>query len=85
MLFAFDTKFYGSNTGYIKYYNELIETVVNSVTSQIDGVVTNFFMTKNTNKKVIVKSSTYYTLSEAEKQNLILLVTNIINNRVYFN
>ena len=85
MFFVFDTKFYGSNTGYIKDYNELIKTVPNPVTSQIGGILTDFVITKNTNKKVIVKSSTYYALSEKEKQNVVLVVTNIINNRVYFN
>ena len=77
----FYTKFYGSNAGYIKDYNELIKTIPNTVTSQIDWILTDFFITKNT-KKVIVKSSTYYTLSEKEKQNVVLVVTNIVNNSV---
>ena len=42
-------------------------------------------MTKNRNKKVILKLSTYQTLSEKEKQNIVLVVTSIINSRVYFN
>ena len=32
MFFVFDTKFYGSNTGYIKEYNQLIKIVPNPVT-----------------------------------------------------
>ena len=67
MFFVFDTKFYGSITGYIKDYNELMKTVPNPVTSQIDGILTDCFMTKITNKKVIVRLTTYYALSKKGK------------------
>ena len=66
-VFCFDTKFYGSVTGYIKDYNELMKTIPNLVTSQIDRILTDFFMTKNTNKKVIVRLTPYYALSKKGK------------------
>ena len=32
-----------------------------------------FFMTKNTNKRVIVKTTTYWALSEKERQNVVIV------------
>lgn len=35
-------------------------------------------MTRNTNRKPTVKSSSYYALSEKERHNIVLVVTDII-------
>ena len=72
MIFVFYTKFYGSNIGYTRDYKELIKHVY-PVTSQIKGIMQGFFMTKNTNKRVIVKTTTYWALSEKERQNVVIV------------
>ena len=62
--FVFDTNFYGSTTGYIQDYNELIKDFPNIVQSQIRGIVASFFMTKNINKRVMVETRIYWPLTE---------------------
>ena len=76
MFFISDTRFYASNTGYINYYNELIKNVPNPARQQILDLITNSFMKRNKNERVIIKSTTYYALSKKERQNVALVVTN---------
>ena len=82
MFFVFDTKIYGSNTCYIQDCNEIIQKVPNPVTSQIKGILARFFMTKKYNKRVIVKTMTYWPLTEEEKQNVDMVVS---NKSLFFN
>ena len=64
MIFVFDTKCYGSSTGFIQDYNEIMKHVPNPVANQTKGLLARHFLTNNTNKRVIVKWTTFCALSK---------------------
>ena len=47
MIFVFDTKCYGSSTGFIQDYNEIMKHVPNPVANQTKGLLARHFLTKN--------------------------------------
>ena len=53
MFFVLDNRFYGSNTVWLKDYDEILRVVSKPTTCQIQGLLSNFYLSKNKSKYVI--------------------------------
>ena len=82
IFFVSDNRFYESNTGWLKDYNEALRVVSKPTTCQIQELLSNFYLRKKKWKYVITEKDTFRNATIKEQQNIILIVSSFT---VFFN